>query len=84
MYLEGSLVCLFASKNSSRDRVDDLLVIWEKDGRLRLARPKRDDVLDVAVLETGLAGSFTPPSLADGRIFVRNLEQVAAVRIVAD
>ncbi len=65
-------------------RVDDLLVIWEKGGRLRLARPERDGVLDVAVLETGLAGSHTSPSLADGRIFVRNHEQVAAVRIVAD
>ncbi len=37
----------------------------------------------IARLETGMADSYTSPSFAGGRIFIRNLEQVAAIRISA-
>ncbi len=50
---------------------------------LNLTKPS-DGIREVARLETAMEDSYTGPTFAAGRIFVRDHRQVAAVKVTAD
>jgi hypothetical protein len=60
-------------------RVDEHLVVLGEDGELALVEPSRDG-LRVKVRQAVLAGrSWTPPSVASGRVYLRGLEELVAL-----
>ena len=61
--------------------VDDYLVVQTKQGTLHVARANPQDYTEVASIELFDSISWTPPSYAAGRIFTRNLTDVAALDI---
>jgi len=61
--------------------VDDRTVTWGSDGRLRLIEATPDDYRELSSHQTLPRGSFTTPAYAAGTVFVRNLQEIAAVRI---
>lgn len=62
--------------------VDGHLIVLGSKGDLVLIRATPEGYVEVARLPLFDAGGWTPPSFADDRVFVRNLEQFAALRIV--
>jgi len=63
--------------------VDDLLVIFATEGFVVLAAADAGGYGEVARLQVFDRGAFTAPVFADGMIFVRNHEHIAAVRMGA-
>lgn len=61
--------------------IDDLIVTWGRDGRLRVVSPNPSTYRELASHQALDQGSFTTPSYSDGVLFVRNLKEIAAVRI---
>lgn len=62
--------------------VGETLAIVEPSGALVLAEPNPVEYREIARVETLDRGDYAIPSYSDGRFFVRNLGQVAAVRLV--
>ena len=63
--------------------VDDHLVVFTKQGQLAVAAASGDGFVPKASIEVLSQLSWTPPSFADGRIFVRDsYEGIAAVDVV--
>jgi enterochelin esterase family protein len=61
--------------------VDGHLVINGKDGDLVIVKASSEGYKEVARLGLFEQSSYTPASFSDGRIFVRDLNEIAAVRI---
>jgi len=61
--------------------VDGHLVVLNPDGELVVIEASPEEYRERARLPVLGAGSYTPASYAGGRIFVRNLEELASVRI---
>lgn len=61
--------------------VDGKLVILSSDGHMVIAEAASDGYKEIARLPTFDRPSHTAPSYANGYIFVRNLEEMAAVRV---
>lgn len=61
--------------------VDDFLVIQTKVGGVHVARASSTGYEEVASLAAFDSLSWTPPSFAHDRIFARNLETVAAIKV---
>lgn len=61
--------------------VDGKLLIVSPDGELVVAAAAADGYAEEARLPVFDAGSYTVPSIADGHVFVRNLKELAAVRV---
>ncbi len=63
--------------------IGDYLAIWSlRKGTLHLARATPDDYQEIAVEKILAKGSYTTPAYADGLILLRNMKEIAAVRIV--
>jgi enterochelin esterase-like enzyme/outer membrane protein assembly factor BamB len=62
--------------------VDGHLVVMTKNGSLHVAEASPEGYREVAS-RTLFASSWTPPSFADGRIYVRGLDGIAAVDLAA-
>lgn len=62
-------------------RVDDHLVLWAAGGVIEVARAQPGGYVAAARIEALDEGSVTPPSFADGTLFVRNLKEIAAVSL---
>ncbi|MEE8526055.1 MAG: PQQ-binding-like beta-propeller repeat protein, partial [Thermoanaerobaculia bacterium] len=63
--------------------VDGYLVTLGAKGHLVVAEASPEGYREVARLAVLGSDGWTPPSFADGVVYVRNLEEMAAVRIVA-
>ncbi len=61
--------------------LDELLVVWDADGVLRVVDPAGEVPREVTRIETGLDNGYAALSYAAGRIFLRNATKIAAVRI---
>ncbi len=61
--------------------VDRHLVVMTKKGGLHVAEASPEGYREVASLALFEDGSWTPPSFADGRIYVRGLGAIAAVEL---
>ncbi len=61
----------------------DLLVVWDVKGRLTVIEASPEGYRELASAQILDLGSVTNPSFADGKIFVRNLSDVATVEILA-
>ncbi len=63
--------------------IGDYLAIWGlKSGKLHLAKATPDDYQEIAAEKILSRGSYTTPAYADGLILLRNMNEMAAVRIV--
>ena len=62
-------------------RVDDRLVVLGVGGTLTVARADPAGYREVASLDVTDHGGYTAPSFADGRIYLRNLSEIASVSI---
>jgi len=62
-------------------RVDDRLVVWAKAGMIHLAPASTEGYTSLAEIRALQEVSLTPPAFADGTVFVRNLEEIAAIAI---
>ncbi len=62
--------------------VGEHLAIFARDGRLVLAKAAVNDYLERSGTQALASGGVTAPSFAESTLFVRNLEEMAAVRIV--
>lgn len=93
---DGSdLICLDASSGEERWRqvvsaggslilVDGhLVVLGLKDGRLRIVPARMDAYRERASAPVFQEESFTSPSFAEGKIFVRNHREIVALELVA-
>ncbi len=61
--------------------LDELLVVWDADGALRVLDPAGEAPREVARIETGLDNGYAALSYAAGRVFLRNATKIAAVRV---
>lgn len=61
--------------------VDDQLVVLTRKGTVHVAEASADGYREVASLDVLGDVSWTPPSFADGRIYVRGLSGLAAVEV---
>ncbi len=61
--------------------VDDHLVILTKRGTLHVAKASTEDYVEMASLEVFEGLTWTPPSFANGSIYVRNLFEIARVDV---
>ncbi len=92
-FRRGILTCIDADTGERRWKsrppggsglilVDDRLVIFGAEGNVVVAAASPEGYQEQARLQ-GLAGSsLTWPSFADGKVFIRNAEQLAAVKIL--
>ena len=62
--------------------VNDMLVILSDTGTLALARLSPDGYYELASLNILEGRSWTAPSYADGKIYVRNHTHIACIEIV--
>lgn len=63
--------------------VDGHLLVLGSEGWLTAVEATPEGYREKARIQVSEQGGYTAPSFADGRIYVRNLEDVAAVRVVA-
>jgi len=61
--------------------VDDRLVVYTPKGALVVAKASPDGYEEVARLQATDDGGYTWPVFVDGKIFVRNLEQIARIGV---
>ncbi|MDH3744250.1 MAG: PQQ-like beta-propeller repeat protein [Acidobacteriota bacterium] len=61
--------------------IDDLIVTWGMDGKLRVVAPDARAYRELTSHQVLDRGSYTTPAYANGVLYVRNLEEIAAVRI---
>lgn len=59
--------------------VDGHLVVFDKDGDLRIGPASREGFEASATVDVGEENSFAYPTYADGAIFVRNLKSIARI-----
>lgn len=62
--------------------VDGHLVIMTKQGTLHVSKADREGYEELAALQVFSGLTWTPPSFSNGRLFARNLFEVAAIDIV--
>ncbi len=62
--------------------VDDYLVVQTKDGSLHVAAASSEGYTELASLQLFEKLTWTPPSFANGRIFARNLFEIASVDVI--
>jgi len=77
---------IWKSRDPGRGRtvlVDDRLVTWGVDGVLHVAPASTTGYDDEATVEVLDAGSYHLPAVGAGRLYVRNLREIAAVDVVA-
>jgi enterochelin esterase-like enzyme/outer membrane protein assembly factor BamB len=92
-YAGAFLACIDAATGEPRWRsrapgdgflaiVDGRLVVQTKDGSLHVAEASGDGYKEIAQLQVFPDHSWTNPSVADGRLFVRGMTRVASVKVV--
>ncbi|TDI12529.1 MAG: hypothetical protein E2P04_05445 [Acidobacteria bacterium] len=62
--------------------VGPFLAVWSPGGTIRMVRATPEGYNEVASLKLLDEGSYTAPSYADGTLFVRNLQEIAAARVL--
>jgi outer membrane protein assembly factor BamB len=62
--------------------VGPFLAVWSPSGTLHMVRATPEGYDEVTSLELLDAGGYTIPSYADGTLFVRNLQEIAAARVL--
>ena len=63
--------------------LDDLLVVWTLEGSVTLLPASPEVYAQIASGPVLEVGSLVSPSFAEGMLFVRNHEEIAAVRVVS-
>ncbi len=64
--------------------VDDRLVIFGSQGNVVVAAATPEGYEEITRLQAFEGSAYTWPSFAGGKVFVRNLEQIAAVAVTSD
>lgn len=59
----------------------DRLVVLTKKGSLHLIQPSAEQYLELAQLDLFTDVSWTPPSLAGGRIYARSMSEIASIAV---
>ena len=62
--------------------VGAFLAVWSPGGTIHMVRATHEGYDEIASLRLLDEGSYTAPSYADGTLFVRNLQEIAAARVL--